>query len=300
MNTIHLNTIGERVIVKGDGHASGGGFKAVGDGKTYLHISVVSEARCAVPLVFSQTMDYGVTIDWGDGSVETPKGNSGQLVHDYARVGDYVISLDVHEDCAIELGYGSSSRCVMGKCTYEGLVYCAMLKFVEIGNRCGMKPYAFYNCRALHSIVIPHGVNIPNSAFSSCNSLASVNIPKGITSISNSAFSYCNTMQSVTMQDGLSTIVESAFSSCDALPSIKFPSSVTTIGRNAFNSCRSLRIADFSQHTEVPVVGATAFAYTADDCKIVVPDALFDAWVIAENWSTYSTKIIKKSEWDAM
>ena len=33
--------------------------------------------------------------------------------------------------------------------------------------------------------------------------------------------------------------------------------------------------------------------------KIIVPDALYDEWIVATNWATYASQIIKKSEWDA-
>ena len=43
-----------------------------------------------------------------------------------------------------------------------------------------------------------------------------------------------------------------------------------------------------------------AFSSIPSDCKIIVPDTLYDTWIAATNWSTYASKIIKKSEWDAL
>jgi hypothetical protein len=34
------------------------------------------------------------------------------------------------------------------------------------------------------------------------------------------------------------------------------------------------------------------------DCKIVVRDELYDAWMAAANWSTYASKIVKLSDYD--
>jgi hypothetical protein len=57
---------------------------------------------------------------------------------------------------------------------------------------------------------------------------------------------------------------------------------------------------DFSQATAVPTLASTnAFNSIPSDCKIIVPDTLYDEWVAATNWSTYASYIIKKSDWDA-
>lgn len=57
---------------------------------------------------------------------------------------------------------------------------------------------------------------------------------------------------------------------------------------------------DFSQYSAVPSLANTsAFISIPSDCKIIVPDALYDEWKAATNWSTYASKIIKKSDWDA-
>jgi hypothetical protein len=58
---------------------------------------------------------------------------------------------------------------------------------------------------------------------------------------------------------------------------------------------------DFSTHTSVPTLSNTnAFQNIPTDCKIIVPDNLYDTWIAATNWSTYSSNIIKKSDWDAL
>jgi hypothetical protein len=57
---------------------------------------------------------------------------------------------------------------------------------------------------------------------------------------------------------------------------------------------------DFRASQSVPTLSSTnAFNNIPSDCKIVVPDTLYDEWIVAENWSTYTSYIIKESEWDA-
>jgi hypothetical protein len=43
---------------------------------------------------------------------------------------------------------------------------------------------------------------------------------------------------------------------------------------------------------------SNAFNSIASDCKIVVPDALYDEWKAATNWSTYASYIVKSSEFN--
>jgi hypothetical protein len=55
---------------------------------------------------------------------------------------------------------------------------------------------------------------------------------------------------------------------------------------------------DFSQSSAVPSLADTyAFTNSPSDCKIIVPDALYDEWKAATNWSSYASKIVKDSEY---
>ena len=56
---------------------------------------------------------------------------------------------------------------------------------------------------------------------------------------------------------------------------------------------------DFKDSKSVPTLSGTgAFNFTPSDCKIVVPDSLYDSWIAATNWSTYASKIVKASEFN--
>lgn len=55
---------------------------------------------------------------------------------------------------------------------------------------------------------------------------------------------------------------------------------------------------DFSQATAVPELSNTdAFGSTNSTFKIVVPDSLYNDWIVATNWSTYASHIVKASEY---
>ena len=56
-------------------------------------------------------------------------------------------------------------------------------------------------------------------------------------------------------------------------------------------------MVDFSQATAVPTMHNTnTFQNTNNTFKIVVPDALYNDWIVATNWSTYASHIVKASE----
>lgn len=295
------------------------------DGKTRLYITIAAEGRMDVPLYFRQSVANGVTIDWGDGSAtETLSGTGNKNTsHHYNAIGDYVISLEVAEGCTLGLGHINSSYCVLGNTSANGRVYCSMLKKVEIGGGINnLSNYSFNYCSSLETVSVPKGVDlsidiaqytyslsffvIPKesegcASFSRCYSLKLASIPKGVTTIGSSAFNYCYGLLSVVIPRGVQSIGSNAFYNCNVLSSLTFPQEVTSIGSTAFQNCYGMAFYDFSALEVVPTLSNTnAFTSIPSDCKIIVPDALYDTWIAATNWSSYASKTIKKSEWDAL
>ena len=201
--------------------------------------------------------------------------------------------------------------------------YCQSLSSVVIPNSVtSISDSAFYFCQLKLSVVIPNSVTkiggglfnntflssvvIPNSvtsigasAFYNCLILSSVVIPNSVTKIGDSAFYGCKSLSSVVISNNVTSIVGKAFYNCQSLSSVVIPNSVTSIGASAFYNCRHMAYYDFRQHTSVPTLSSTnAFSNIASDCKIVVPDALYDEWIAATNWSTYASNMIKASEFN--
>ena len=270
------------------------------DGKTRLYISVPANSepglpppRNQVPLYFQQTVENGVTIDWGDGSPAETLSGTGVVntTHTYETAGDFVISLTPADGCELGLGTGTSANCVMGSTGNNGIVYCNMLQRVEVGGSVtSIGANAFRYCYSLSSVVIPDGVtSIGDNAFHYCYSLSSVVIPDGVTSIGDNAFHYCYSLSSVVIPDGVTSIGSSAFSNCYSLSSIVIPDGVTSIGSSAFSNCYGIKEYHCKPLTPPTLSATSAFSGIPKDCVIYVPVGSLEAYKTATNWSTYAS-----------
>ena len=110
------------------------------------------------------------------------------------------------------------------------------------------------------------------------------------------AFSH-STVNNVYLENTV-TIENGAFANCSNITKLELPDTLESIREYAFNSCASLNCLDFSKSTMIPFLGQHAFSNISSSYKIIVPDALYDEWIAATNWSTYADYIIKKSDWD--
>lgn len=249
------------------------------DGATRLHIRIATVGRMTVPLHIGQTMENGVSIDWGDGSTaETLAGTRNvNTSHTYAEPGDYVISLMPQDSCTLSLGAGpssSSTYCVIGPTANNNIVYCNMLQDVSIGKNVPYIDYeAFSSCYSLASITIPNGVtSIDGNAFYSCYSLASITIPDGARYISNGVFRNCYSLASITIPNSVTSIEVFAFENCYSLASITIPDSVTSISAYTFEECYSL--ASITIPNGITSIRNDTFRGCYSLASITIPDSV--------------------------
>ena len=138
-------------------------------------------------------------------------------------------------------------------------------------------------------------------AFGHCYSLTNITIPNSVTQIGNSSFQNCYSLANIAIPNGVTSIGSSAFQACYSLSSITIPNTLTSISANTFNSNSSITKYDFSSYNEIPsLANVSAFANINSNCKIIVPDSLYEDWIVATNWSTYASYIIKKTDWEAL
>ena len=97
--------------------------------------------------------------------------------------------------------------------------------------------------------------------------------------------------------------MKEAYSGCTSLKTVDFSklSTVGTDGLNGtFNGCTSLEIVLFQSSTAVPAISDNTFANTNETFKVIVPDALYEDWIAAENWSDIASQITKVSDYAAV
>ena len=121
---------------------------------------------------------------------------------------------------------------------------------------------------------------------------------KGARAIGHSAFRLCSELKSVTIPNGVASIGMNAFDGCRVLISVKIPNGFASIAQWAFQNCVKLEVVDFSQVTAIPTIAHDQSFYSVPNtCKIVVPDALYDSWITATNWSAITLTFVKASEY---
>ena len=183
----------------------------------------------------------------------------------------------------------------------------------------------FRNCYALMELVIPYTVtSIGSQAFLNCGAMQDLKFPSAVTSIGASTFEgcfaiptieflgnatitgdkifyNCNSLKTVNCPSNFTVIGGQCFASCQSLQRLTFEGNITSVAAKAFNANVGLRTIDFSHNTTIPTLAnVDAFQNTPTDRQIIVPDALYDDWILADNWksTTYSivSSIVKASE----
>lgn len=128
--------------------------------------------------------------------------------------------------------------------------------------------------------------------FYGCKQLVRLDL-SSLSSVSYEMCQDCTILENVAFGTSLISIAGYGFKNCKKLGDITFQSS-PRLDMQCFANCQ-MRYVFFNCDT-VPVMSA-ANAFVGTLCQFVVPDALYDEWVSATNWSTYADRIIKASEY---
>ena len=178
-------------------------------------------------------------------------------------------------------------------------------------------------CTSLISVYIPQNITMLNRAFYECSSLKYIKIPSSIQEINGASFRRCAKLEKVIIPYGVTTIGANGgmrtFQDCASLSYIEIPSSVTSLGSFAFynwhggkmvcNSTAKIEsynyrgitqtLYDFSGCDAIPELNNKDDINPIENITaIIVPDALYDTWITANNWSIYASKIVKASEYN--
>ena len=307
------------------GGGESGGEEWIGDGNTHLWISL-AEGRTSPMLGIG--VNGTVTVDWGDGS--TPDVLTGTSVytvkwtpnHEYGAAGDYIITLAVEGQAALQGSAAANSYCYILRQSAgvdgRNPAYQSSLRRAEIGNDVLIEAYAFNYCYNLTSVFIPSGVDIGIYAFCYCYGLTNVIFSEGVKSIGASSFGYCYGLKDITIPESVKQIDDNAFYECrglknvtlggykylnigtgaffrcDGITNVTFSGNVSSISENAFYFCGGVKFYDFTALTAIPSLSATsAFLGMNEDCRFLVPSNLLTSWKSTTNWSAYAGYILE-------
>lgn len=113
--------------------------------------------------------------------------------------------------------------------------------------------------------------------------------------LSKYAFAFCDKIHTIVIPENTIDILYGAFEGCTSLKKVYFPSELEGINYTAFARC-NIDLMDFSVSTYIPNL-IDGKLWGVEECTIVVPDNLYDDWIVARNWSNHANQIVKASEY---
>lgn len=176
--------------------------------------------------------------------------------------------------------------------------------------------------QTIESVIFPSGITtISEKAYYYCSGIKSIQIPEGVITIYPFAFGYCSAIRSITLPSTIASLGQQCFAQTTALESfyipidapvtllprnlfwnspllkkVVIPKYVTSLAGYVFENCSGLVYVDFSNLMAVPNLENNN-AFSGTSCVIIVPDALYEDWITATNWSSLADRIVKNSEY---
>lgn len=230
--------------------------------------------------------------DWGDGTEP-----DALTTHTYADYGTYTITCD---GTALPGGSTSAGGGMFGSAYQSNNCYlCTAARIGE--NVASIGPYSFYRCYSITCVTIPNGISTFGiGVFYLCCSLKSISFPANTATMLASIIREDYGLLSVSLPESMASIDNNAVSATYYATTFTVPRNVSNIADYAFNNCYGIRIYDFTCVSSVPTLAATrAFQNINALCKIIVPDALYDDWIITTNWTAFANCTFKASEVEA-
>lgn len=128
------------------------------------------------------------------------------------------------------------------------------------------------------------------------NTNTSYVIPDSVTAIYSFSFNWATNLRSITIPGGISD-TNGVFYNCSNLQTVICTGQMFNIGSYTFSDCDSVKVYDFRNCTAVPTLEDVSSLGHATGCKIIIPDSLYDEWIIATNWSSLNVTYVKASEY---
>ena len=196
-----------------------------------------------------------------------------------------------------KLGTASFSQCL--SIGTRAFASCTSLSTISFPECTDIGANAFMTCPNIESAVFPKATSIGGYAFSGCTNLTTIDFP-ACSVVSAWAFTSCSNLTSVSLPT-CGIISQGVFNSCINLSVISLPM-CSTISTGAFSYCYHLLSVYLLGSSVVSLINANAFNITPISNtttstggvygSIYVPSSLYDTYVSATNWKTYSSRFV--------
>ena len=159
-----------------------------------------------------------------------------------------------------------------------------------------LSSYAFRYDRSIEKIILPQSLTaIKEYAFSGMTKINHIDLPENVDSLGTYVFNG-SPFRSLIFPKKIGMIRYGTCVNCASLESVEILyEGKSNISATAFKGCTALRYISFPNHTAVCILDNTN-GFDNTTCQFVVPDALYDQWIVATNWATYADRIVKASE----
>lgn len=199
-----------------------------------------------------------VTVDWGDGTVETLTSIS-KITHDYAATGEYEVRI------SDDLKSLSVSASMSGSPFYDE--YPKLVKRVHSNAQSLTKTGLSFLARCINLTSVDLGDSAITAfqvhTFAFCESLTAYRLPKGLTSLGTQVFRACPRLTSVDLPQGISQLTSMSFRDCTALTgdiALPFVSDIAANETNApFAGCPNITAFHFAAKNESAIRASEGF-----------------------------------------
>lgn len=229
------------------------------------------------------------TVDWGDGTID-----SNNSSHTYNSIGKYNVKINL-----------TSFSNIYIECTSTTKKYITYVYLQNGYERLNQSQFSgFTNLKETILADTITSIAYASSCFSGCSSLINVKMPSNCSegALPRKFFDDCSSIKMIELPEYITSLGESCFDSCSLLEKVVIPSKVTSFGKSSFIYCGNLKIIDCSNLAFVPTLTNTNCFYTVPStCQLIIPDNLYDQWIVATNWTTIYTNggltFVKASEY---
>lgn len=161
------------------------------DGKTHIKITPYSASYLRFQFNFSQTVENGVSFDFGDGSTAETASGTGvvYIQHTFPSAGkEYEVVISVSDGCVLALGGGTTTTPIVSYSTTSNS-YSAIFRSVKdlrIANGVELNAHGLKSLQELEFLSLPKTLTaVPSYNLNTFSSIRCIAIPRGVTNIEN-------------------------------------------------------------------------------------------------------------------